>query len=112
MLNQVILVGRLVSDPEIREVEGKQVSYITLAVQRSYKNSEGNYDVDFIDCSLWNSIAQNTTEYCKKGDLLGIKGRLETIKVDDGDGHLTKKRMILVAEKVTFLSSRHSEDNA
>ena len=98
MLNQVIIVGRLVEKPIIEENEnGRKVSEITIAVPRSFKNDEGIYDTDFIKCTLWNIIAENTVEYCDKGDLVGIKGRLQCL----GGNELQ-----LVAEKVTFLSSR------
>ena len=74
MLNQTIIVGRLVKNPEIKELEsGKKVSIITLAVPRSFKNINGEYESDYIDCILWDSIASNTTEYCRKGDLVGVK---------------------------------------
>ena len=101
MLNQTVLVGRLVSDPQINETEdNRKVTTITLAVPRSYKNSEGLYDTDFIPCVLWNGIAENTTNYCKKGDLVGVKGRIQ-IKED---------KIEIVAEKVTFLSNNSKED--
>ena len=105
MLNQVVMVGRLTSDPEINEVENdRKVATITVAVQRSDKNAEGVYETDFIKCTLWNGIAETTAEYCKKGDLVGVKGRIQTTNVDD------KIVMEVVAEKVTFLSSRKEED--
>lgn len=105
MLNQMVVVGRLVRDPELRETEnGKKVSNITLAVPRSYKNSEGEYDTDFLDITLWNSIAENSVEYVKKGDLLGVKGRISSKEVEN-DG-ITKNELVLVAEKVTFLSNK------
>ena len=105
MLNQVVMVGRLTSDPEINEVENdRKVATITLAVPRSYKNVNGEYDTDFIKCTLWNGIAETTAEYCKKGDLVGVKGRIQTTNVDD------KIVMEVVAEKVSFLSSRKEED--
>lgn len=105
MLNQVVMVGRLTSDPEINEVENdRKVVTITLAVQRSYKNAEGVYDTDFIKCTLWNGIAETTAEYCKKGDLVGVRGRIQTTNVDD------KIVMEVVAEKASFLSSRKEED--
>ena len=105
MLNQVVICGRLTSDPEINEVEnGGKVATIILAVPRSYKNVEGVYDTDFIKCTLWNDIAEKTVEYCDKGDLVGVKGRIQTTNVDD------KIVMEVVAEKVTFLSSRKEED--
>lgn len=74
MLNQTVIVGRLVREPELRETEnGTKVTNITLAVPRSYKNVDGEYETDFISCVLWKGIAENTVEYVKKGDLLGIK---------------------------------------
>ncbi len=80
MLNQVILVGRLTKDPILSELDdGKLVTHITLAVQRSYKNAETlEYDTDFITCTLWQGIAENTVNYCKKGSTVGIKARLAT----------------------------------
>lgn len=74
MLNQTVLVGRLVKDPELKETEtGNKMTHITLAVPRSYKNVDGEYDTDFISCVLWKGIAENAVEYCHKGDLVGIK---------------------------------------
>lgn len=105
MMNQTCIIGRLVRDPEIRELEdGKKVSNITVAVQRSYKNENGEYEADFIDCTLWNGIADRTTEYCKKGDLVGVKGRLQTNTYENEDGE-KKKITEVIAEKLTFLSS-------
>lgn len=111
MLNQVMVVGRLVSDPEVKELEsGKEVANITIAVNRSYKNAEGVYETDFIDCVLWEAIASNTTEYCRKGDVIGVRGRLQTEVVEQEDG--TKKKYTnVVAEKVTFLSAKKNDDN-
>jgi len=109
VLNQTVIVGRLVREPELRETEsGKKVTNITLAVPRSYKNSSGEYDTDFIDCVLWTGIAETTTQYCKKGDLLGVKGRIQSRYFEKDD----VKRQIseVVAEKVTFLSPRKKED--
>ena len=105
MLNQVILVGRLVKSPELQLTEtGRKMSLITLAVHRSYKNINGEYDTDFLDCTLWTNIAENTAEYCKTGDVIGIKGRVQSRLVEKEDGTKIKKTDI-IAEKVTFLSS-------
>lgn len=109
MLNQLVVIGRLVKDPELRKTEnGKNVTNITLAVPRSYKNSNGEYDTDFIDCVLWSTVAESTTEYCKKGDLLGVKGRIQTrtYEKDEEKKYVTE----VVAEKVTFLSSKRQEE--
>lgn len=101
-MNQLFIVGRLVKNPE--------GEIITIAVNRSYKNAEGVYETDFIDILLGNDMARNVTEYCKKGDLIGIKGRLESRAIDDGDGHILRKGMVVVADKVTFLSSRKENE--
>ena len=107
-MNQVILVGRIVDEPTVKEVNNKKVSNITLAVQRPYKNNDGIYETDFIDCSLWNATAETTAEYCKKGDLIGIKGRVQTDSYENSDGK-KQKTMRVVAEKVTFLSSKSKD---
>lgn len=108
MLNQIVLVGRLVNTPELRQTEnGKNVTNITLAVPRNYKNLSGEYETDFIDCTLWTGIAENTTTYCKKGDLLGVKGRVQTRSIEKED----EKKFVteVVAEKVTFLTSKKAD---
>jgi single-strand DNA-binding protein len=105
MLNQFVGVGRLVAEPSVNETEdGKQVSNITIAVPRSYKNENGEYDTDFVDVVLWNGIAENTAEYCHKGDIIGVKGRIQTSNYETEDGEKRKSTQI-VAEKITFLSS-------
>lgn len=71
-MNQVILVGRLTSDPEIIITEKeKKMTAITIAVARPFKNIDGIYEADFIRCILWNNIALNTCEYCHTGDIVG-----------------------------------------
>ena len=109
MLNQIVIVGRLVKDPELRETDsGKKVTNITLAVPRSYKNVSGEYETDFIDCTIWNNVAQSTSEYCKKGDMIGIKGRIETSIYEKDDGEKVKRTSV-VADRVSFLSSKTKE---
>lgn len=111
MLNQSILVGRIVREPEVRETEnGTKVTNITLAVQRPFKNIDGEYDTDFISCVLWKGIAESTTEYCKKGDLIGVRGRIQTRLIENNDDSNTKRNIMeVVAERVTFLSSKKQE---
>ena len=105
MLNQVVMVGRLLEKPEIKELEnGKKVGTITLIVPRCYKNEDGEYEKDFIDCMLWSGIAENTAEYCNKGDVVGVKCRIETIIIDK------VKHTNVIAEKVTFLSSKVKDE--
>ena len=109
ILNQTVLVGRLVKDPELKETEtGRKITRITLAVPRSYKNIDGEYETDFIECTLWSGVAESTVEYCSKGDLLGVKGRIQTSNYEDEN---EKRHYVteVIAEKVTFLSSRRQE---
>lgn len=104
MLNQVVLVGRIVKTPELRVTEtGKKTATVTIAVPRNYKNMNGEYDTDFLDCTLWTNIAENTAEYCQTGDMVGVKGRIQT-RVIHGEDGIKKKKTEIVAEKVTFLA--------
>ena len=110
MLNQVVLVGRLVKDPEIIEIEeGKKVSNITIAIPRSFKNMDGEYETDYINCVLWDAVARNTTEYCKKGDILGVKGRMQSSSYEKENGEKVYK-VDVIAERVTFLSSKKKDE--
>lgn len=104
MLNQVVAVGRIVSDVEKVEEDGKSYAELEIAIPRSYKNEDGEYDTDFISVILWNGIADNVADYCKKGDLVGIKGRMQTTM---HDGYKTTD---IIAEKVTFLSSKSEHE--
>lgn len=96
MLNQIVLVGRIVKFSEENDT-----TIVSVAVPRSFKSSEGIYETDFIDCILIKGIAENTKEYCKNGDIIGIKGRIQRIDVEDN--------IQLIAEKVTFLSTGKEE---
>jgi len=110
MLNQVILVGRLVEDPKLVELEsGKTTSVITLAVSRGFKNQSGEYETDFIHCVLWQGVAESTQQYCSKGSIIGVKGRIAVRNIEIGDGKKFKHNDI-VAEKVTFISPKKKED--
>lgn len=110
MMNQTVIVGRLVRDVEVKKLENnKEVSNITLAVPRSYKNESGEYETDFVDVTLWGAVAHSTAEYCKKGDIIGVKGRIET-SMYEKDGE-KKKSVDIVCEKVTFLSSKKDHQN-
>ena len=109
MINTVMLVGRLVQDPEMIEREnGSKVSRVTLAVNRKFKSSDGIYHTDFIDCVLWNNFAKNVNDYCSKGDLIGIRGRIQ-VDVYEKDG-IKRKITDVIAESVTFLSSMKNKE--
>lgn len=110
MLNQVILVGRLVYDPELITLDdGRKVTTITLAIQRGFKNAEsGEYDTDFLKCTLWSGIAENTVEYCKKGSTVGVKARLAQKHYEYEDGKSFSYPEI-VAEKITFINTKNGK---
>ena len=105
MKNKVFLIGRVVKDPTLdtTENENKRV-YSTLAVNRTYKNSEGIYETDFVDFTAWGNIAETYSEYCRKGDLVGIEGKVETNTYETENGE-KKKSTQIVADNITFLSS-------
>lgn len=100
MLNQIVLVGRIVKIEERETSTETTLSVVTISVPRSYKNINGEYDIDFIEVTLWNNIAKNTMEYCHKGDLIGIRGRIEC-----------NKELRIVADKITFLSNKISQED-
>lgn len=106
-MNNVILIGRLTKDLEIKEVGENKVINFTLACQRNYKNADGEYDTDFISCVAWNGIAENMSEYIKKGDLVSVRGTLITssYEKDDVKHYKTEVR----ADSITFLSQKKVE---
>jgi single-strand DNA-binding protein len=108
MINQVTLVGRLTRDPELQTTtEGTPVTHVTLAVTRHFRNHNGELDADFVQCTLWRKAAENTVQYCRKGSVVGITGRLQTRHYDNREG----KRVYVtevVAEQIRFLSSKPS----
>lgn len=106
MFNSVILVGRLVEKPIIRQLDtGLSVTTITLAVIRPFKNSDGNYETDFIKCTLWEGIAEATCEYCTKGSVIGIKGRIiaKTVEIGHDENKKNIRTLELIAERVSFI---------
>ena len=109
MLNQIVLVGRLTRDIVVNKSEnGVKVATISLAIPRSFKNSDGTYDTDFIECTAFDAIAENTCEYCSKGDIVGVKGRVQSRVIEHDDKKETV--MQIICEKVTFLSSKRQEE--
>lgn len=104
-MNQVILVGRLSQDPEYEITEtGKKRTIINIAVTRSFKNSEGKYETDFIRCVLWNGMASATKDYCHIGDTIGIKGRVQNSSYVN-DKNETKYITEIIAERISFIAS-------
>ena len=98
MLNQVVIVGRLCQIDRLIDDSEKRGVIFKLIVPRSYKNANGEHENDFIPVRAFGLLSDEIRHNCKDGDLLGVKGRIETI----GD------RIIIVAEKITFLSSKQT----
>lgn len=109
MMNTVMLVGRLASDPEVRTTEnGKEIVRISVAVNRSFKNPDGLYQTDFIDCTLWDGLAKHLNSYCKKGDTVGIRGRIQVSHYEKEEQK--HKKVDVIVEKLTFLSAKKAEE--
>lgn len=102
-MNNVSIVGRLTKDPFIRQVgENRQVCTFTLAVNRNFKNSQGESEADFIQCNVWNKLAEQVVKYCGKGSLVGVSGRLQSHNYTNAEG----KRIFITdvyADSVRFL---------
>lgn len=108
MINQVTLVGRLTRDPELKfTADGIPVTNVTLAVSRNFRSQNGEIGTDFVQCTLWKKTAENTAQYCSRGSIIGITGRIHTRNYENQDG---KKVYVteVVAEAVRFLSGKPS----
>lgn len=102
-MNEVWLIGRLTKDPEVRQTPGgKTVAKMTLAVDRDFKNADGEREADFIDVLTWEKLAENCSKHLGKGRLVSVRGRLQIRSYDDSQG-IRRKAAEVVAEKVTFL---------
>lgn len=87
MINNVVLVGRLTRDPELRYTPSNiAITTFNMAVNRNFKNQDGNREADFINCMIWRQQAENFANWCKKGNLVGITGRIQTRSYDNQQG--------------------------
>ena len=110
MNNTIVLIGRLTRKPELRYTNSnKAVANETIAVQRDYKNSSGEYETDFIDFQIWEKRAETMANYCEKGDLIGIKGSLRIENYQDNEGNNRKKSYVFV-ERVSFLQTKPKKE--
>ena len=111
-MNKVILVGNLTRDPESRTTsQGTSVTSFSVAVQRRFKNADGGYDADFINCVAWRSTADFVAKYFQKGSRIGVVGSLQTRSYDDKDGNRRYVTEVSVDE-VEFAGPRQSADAA
>ena len=109
MINTVTLVGRLTKDPELRYTQtGKGVATFTLAVTRPFKNQNGDYEADFINCQTWGKAAENLANYMRKGSKVGVVGRIQTRNYENNQGQKVYVTEV-VAEQVTFIESKNEQ---
>ncbi|QNQ81149.1 single-stranded DNA-binding protein [Lactobacillus sp. PV034] len=111
MINNVVLVGRLTRDPDLRTTgSGISVATFTLAVDRQYTNSQGERGADFINCVIWRKAAENFVNFTSKGSLVGIQGRLQSRSYDNKDGQRVYVTEVVV-DNFSFLESRRDREN-
>ena len=111
-MNKVCLVGRLTAKPELRYT-GSNVAYtrFSLAVNRTFSNSQGQRDADFINIIVWRRAAENVVNYLDKGSQVSIEGRIQTNNYTDKDGN-KRTSFDVVADNVQFLDSKNSRNNS
>ncbi len=112
MINEVVLIGRMVKDPDLRYTsDGTPVASFRLAVNRSFKNQEGVIEADFVSCTAWRNLAKTTADYCRKGALVAVTGRIQTSRYEGKDG-TTVFVTDIVVDNVRFLEKKREEKQA
>lgn len=110
MLNSITVMGRFTRDPELRSTQsGKSVCGFSLAVDRNYKNTAGEYDTDFINCTSW-GLSEFISTHFSKGDLAVVTGSLQinTWQADDGTN---RKDAYINVDKIYFCGGKKKDDN-
>lgn len=108
-MNRSILIGNLTKDPETSTTNsGVEVARFTLAVKRNFKNQDGEYEADFINCVAWRKTAELVDKFVSKGDKLGIVGRLQTRSYDAQNGSKNYVTEV-IAEEIEFLNNKGKE---
>ncbi len=104
-MNKVVLIGRLTKDPDVKYFQGNTaVANFTLAVDRTFKNKDGEKEADFIPVVVWRKQAELCEKYLSKGSMVAIVGRIQTRSYDANDG---SRRYVteVVADEIQFLNS-------
>ena len=111
MINNVTLVGRLTRDPELKYTPSNiAITTFNLAVNRNFKGENGEREADFINCMIWRKQAELLAEWCKKGNLVGITGRIQTRSYDNQQGQRVYVTEV-VAETFQLLEKRDNSAN-
>jgi len=109
MLNRIQLIGRLTRDPELRYTgNGHPMAQFTLAVDRDFKNAAGDREADFINCVAWRNLAEQVGQYCARGRLVAVEGRLQTRAYEARDGS-RRRTSEVVGDRVWFLDSPRTD---
>lgn len=112
MMNQIALMGRLTKDPELRYTQSQTpVASFTLAVERDFKDLNGDRATDFIDCVAWRQSAEFASKYFHKGDMMGVTGRLQFRTWTDNNG-ANRRSAEVVTEHIYFGGSRKDSGQA
>ncbi len=112
MVNNVVLVGRITRDPELRHsASGSAVCSFSLAINRNFKNQAGEYEADFINCVAFNQTANLMEQYVAKGQLISVQGRLQSRSYEDNTGRRVYVTEV-VCNTVSFLESKRTMDNS
>ena len=108
-MNKVVLIGRNTKDIELKTTPtGTSVSSFSIAVNRPFKNANGEKESDFINCVAFSKLAETISKYVNKGDLIGVEGRIQTRNYTDKDGNNRYATEIMV-ENVEFLQQKKQE---
>lgn len=111
MINNVVVTGRLTRAVDLRYTSnGTAFASFTLAVDRPFKNQNGEKETDFINCVMWRKPAENLANYTNKGSLIGVEGRIQTRNYEGGQGQRVYVTEVL-AERFTFLESSKTTNN-
>lgn len=111
MINKVVLVGRITKTPELKNTQSN-IPFVnfTIAVNRPFKDDKGETQADFIQSIVWRRQAENTARFVKKGDLIGVEGRIQTRNYEDDNGrtiYITE----VVCDSIVFLETKGSDNN-
>lgn len=112
-MNKVQIVGRLTRDPEVRYSTGEKATAtarFSVAVNRRFKNAEGNYDADFINCIAFGKSAEFVEKYFKKGMAIGLTGRIQTGSYTNKDGNKVYTTDVVV-EETEFVESKNASNS-
>jgi single-strand DNA-binding protein len=109
MINRVVLVGRITRDPELQQTTGG-VSYVrfSLACDRPFKNQNGDKTTDFINCIAWRNQAEFLKNYVKKGNMIGVEGRIQMTTYQDQNGN-NRQSFDVFAESVNNLEPKKGD---